>query len=204
MRVVAQKLEILKFVVLYFLLGVEVNLEKRERLRGPFDLLQQRVDVILVDVSVSQHVDKLPRFEPRHFGDPASQERVACYVEGDAKPNVAASLVKQATQRFVRDIKLEQNVTGWQGHERNVLYVPGANDHSSTIRVFFYHFDHLGYLVYSLALVIVMHAFILCPRVSPLEAIDRPKVTLLSVRKVVLIQKFSAPVSVPNMHAFAG
>lgn len=94
MRVVTQELEVFKFVVLNFLLGVEVDLKERERLRGSFDLLQERVNVVLVDVGVSQHMDKLSRFESCHLCNPTSQQRVACDVEGDSESNVAAPLVE--------------------------------------------------------------------------------------------------------------
>lgn len=95
-------------------------------------------------------------------------------------------------------------MAGREGHEGNVLHVPGAYNHPPAVRVFFYHFNHLSYLIHSLALVIMMHVFILGTRVPPLESVHRPKVSLLSVLKIVLVQKLSAPVPIPDMHAFAG
>jgi hypothetical protein len=45
-----------------------VQLQKRERVRDPLQLLFQRLYVIQVDVSVTETVDELSALQPAHLG----------------------------------------------------------------------------------------------------------------------------------------
>lgn len=95
-------------------------------------------------------------------------------------------------------------MTRRESHQRYVFNVPGTDNHPPTVRVLFYHIYNLSDLINALALIVMVHVLILGTRVSPLETIDRSKVSLFSVSKIIFVKKLSASVSIPYMNTFIG
>jgi hypothetical protein len=81
------------------------------------------VDVIEVDVSVSDLEDELVRDRVGYEGDHVSQESVRGDVEGDSESEIGGSLVHDARESVLRarrggsgregDIELTEHVTRW-------------------------------------------------------------------------------------------
>lgn len=81
MRIITDKFEVFKRVVLDWLIFVKVDVQNRERSWISLNLFQKWIDMILVDVGVSHHVDEVSRLEISHLSNEASHESIACDVE---------------------------------------------------------------------------------------------------------------------------
>lgn len=69
-------------------------------------------------------------------------------------------------------------------------------------RPYMHHNCHFKELSEGTAYSTCMHVGVFCPKVSPLKAINRPQVSLLSVSKPIIVQKVTGPICIPNLHPF--
>ena len=84
-------------------------------------LLFEGLHMVLVDVVVSQGVDKVPGLEAGDVRDHVSQERVRRNVERHAQAHVGRALVQLARQLAVGNVELSQAVAWGQRHQGKVL-----------------------------------------------------------------------------------
>ena len=134
-------------------------------------LLIDLIDVVEVDVCVTSRPDELADLQVAEAGDHVGQQRVAGDVEGYTQEHVGTPLIHLARQLAVRDVELEERVARFEPHVGQLGDVPGADHHSTRVRVGLDRVDHLGDLVDLTA--------VLRSPVSPLNAVDRTEVSLV-------------------------
>ena len=212
----------------YVLDIVSAPLEARERPGAPLDLLRERLDVVSVDMCVTELHDELEGLGARNAGDHVCEQGVGRDVEGDAEAEVGRALVHEAGQlrlggRGGREghVELAEHMARRKSHDGNICeqkngakisssfgirkagsltrWIPCAHDDSPVGRILLYFSDTLRELIHALACVIFPSAFITRPKVSPLEAIHGPQVSLISVVEPDLIQVGARAVPVPDM-----
>ena len=84
-----------------------VELEEREGVRVPSQLITKGLNVIRVDVSIAECVDEFTWLQSTDLGKHASEQGITCYVEGYAKSKVARSLIHLAGEFSIgRHVKL--------------------------------------------------------------------------------------------------
>ena len=114
-------------------LDIWVNLHRRQRSRGSGKLFPNLVEMVVVDMGVTQGMDEFGSLVTADLCQHHRQQGVRSYVERDTKEHVGASLVQLATEltlsRFpdIPDIELEKAVTRRQGHLVNIGDIPGAH-----------------------------------------------------------------------------
>ncbi|OEH77890.1 thymidylate synthase [Cyclospora cayetanensis] len=89
----------------------------REGTGFPSNLLDEGFSVVQINMCIAEAVDELSRREAAYLGQHESQQRVGSDVERNSKPYVAASLVHEAGETSIRDVKLTQQVAGRQRHQ---------------------------------------------------------------------------------------
>lgn len=85
--VVANHVKVREFKVVNVRL-LRVNLELGKRARLPLQLLLECVNVIQINVSVANRMDKVSWLPSRHMGNHSSQKGVRSNIEGNPKPQV--------------------------------------------------------------------------------------------------------------------
>ena len=88
-----------------------IQVEGRKWQGRSSDLEASLVEVIVVQVGITQRVDENPRLQVAHLGHHVGQQCVGCDVERDAEKDVGASLGKLAVQTTIGDMKLEKGMT---------------------------------------------------------------------------------------------
>lgn len=88
-----------------------------------------------------------------------------------------------------------------QGHDLEVLGVPGAQNDPPVVRVRLELVDHLRELVDALARVVRLGVDILGAKVPPLEPIDGAQVAHLAVRQPHAVEKLARAIAVPDLDA---
>ena len=81
-------------------------------------------------------------------------------------------------------VHLAQHVAGRKGHEGQGCRVPGAEDDAPVAGVLPQLPHHVGQLVNPLTPVVSMHVCVLCPKVTPLEAVHRSQIARLSAHEI--------------------
>ena len=84
---------------------------------------------------VSQGVHELAGPEPGHLGDHHREQRVGRDVERHPDEDVRAALVDLAREPPLRDVELEQEMAGRQGHAVELGDVPRGDDVPPRVRV---------------------------------------------------------------------
>src|SRR6266487_3373472 len=171
MSLVAGKLKIIVIKLEYRSNGwFDPHLRKAERLAG--ELKPSLLDVVRVQVRVSEREDELAGFKIAHLSNHHRQQRIRRDVEREAQKNIGRSLIELTRQFSIGDIELKQKVARRQRHLRNLTHVPRVDDQSPGVRIRFDLIDHLTDLIYRAAVRGL-------PR-SPLRAINRTQLAVLA------------------------
>ena len=105
------------------------------------------VQVVQVDVGISQRMDEVSCLEPGYLSRHLQQDGIRGYVERYTNEYVGTTLVKLQAQSTVRHVKLEEGMTGRKVHIGQVCHIPGADNDAPRVRVVLDGLDGLGYLV---------------------------------------------------------
>src|SRR5882724_2216428 len=163
MSLIAGKLKVIVIKLEYRSYGsFDPDLRKAERLAG--ELKPSLLDVIGVQVRVSEREDELAGFKIAHLSYHHREQRIRRDVEREAQKNISRSLIELTRQFSIGDIKLKQQVARRQRHLRNLTHVPRVDDQSPGVRIGFDLIDHLTDLI--------DRAPVRRPPRSPLRAID--------------------------------
>lgn len=149
MWVVPFKLKIFSFEIINRL-NFSKNFELWERSWFSLKLSFQRLNVVQVNMSISQSMYKITWLQAGDVRDHVGEQGIAGDVEGHAQAHVSRPLVQLAGQLPIHHIELAEGMARGQRHQRKVFGIPGTHDDSSVIRVGFDGIDHLLQLVYSL------------------------------------------------------
>lgn len=153
-----------------------IELELRNLPRLAAQLLPRLIQMIQVQVRISERMDEFADIEIAHLRDHVCQECVGCDVEWHTEEDISAALIQLTTQRRSStcgrgsDVKLKQQMTRRQCHFRKIGDVPRADDQTTRVRV---RLDLLN----DLCDLIVDCAIRTFPS-PPLLAVDRPEVAL--------------------------
>ena len=134
MRVVAFKGEILEaevFQIFHF--GIEHH--SGEGARFAFKLEAGLFQMVCVKMEIPEGVDEFLGPQIADLGDHEGEQGVGGDIEGDAKEEVGASLVKLATEFPIRHIKLEEGMAGGKGHLRDLTRIPGGDDVTAAVGI---------------------------------------------------------------------
>ena len=93
------------------LLDVWIQFEGGEWQGRSSDLEAGLVEVVVVEVGITQRVNEYSRLQAAYLGHHLRQQRVGCDVERDAEKDVGASLVELTVQTTIGDVKLEKGMT---------------------------------------------------------------------------------------------
>lgn len=178
------------------------DLQRGEGADLPLQLYFKRFDVVQVDVSVSQSVNKVTRLESCDVCDHVRKKCIAGDVERHPQAHITRALVQLTRQLAVTHVELAQGVAGGQSHEGQVFGVPGAHDDPSVLWILFDGVNDLLQLVDTLSCVICVHVCVLGTKVPPLETIHRAQVALLSLCEPKVVQEFPGTIGLPNLHPF--
>ena len=154
-------------------------------------LLFDQRGVVEIEVDVAPHPHQLAGFQIALLRQHSHKQRRAPQVERQPKRDVAATLVKQAVEATVRDMKLVGLVARRQGHGVKLGDVPAFDDVTAAARIGAQAIDHLGDLIDSRPLaeqaskIIGARRLIRRP-IDPLLAIDRAKIAPLGCKRFVL------------------
>mmetsp|Transcript_2869 Transcript_2869/g.6583 ORF Transcript_2869/g.6583 Transcript_2869/m.6583 type:complete len:296 (-) Transcript_2869:912-1799(-) len=183
-----------------------IDLDLGEGAGHALELLLQCINMVGINMSIANGVDKVASLKAAYLSDHMSQESIRCDVERNAQAHVGTALIHLTGQlALVRvDVKLAEHVTGRQGHLVEISWVPGRHDDAAVLGVVLDLINALGKLVDALSGVIGVHRFVLGPKVTPLEAIDRPEVTDLAVAETTVVEEFAAAIAVPDVDILGG
>lgn len=113
---VVDKLEVTELKV-FDVLDVRVQGKLREGVRDSLELLLQRLNVIFIDMSISEDMDELTSFKAADLSKHAGKQSVAGDVEGHSEAHVAGSLVHLAGELSVcTHVELSEHVARRQSH----------------------------------------------------------------------------------------
>jgi len=151
-----------------FHLRIDFHLWQRSRLAG--ELLLRLIDVICVEVQVTESVHELFGFKIANLCDHHGKQGVGSDVEGHAKKDVGAALIELAAEFAISHVELKERVAGGECHVFNLAGIPSADDVATTIRVILYGIDDFSELIDALAT--------WCRPIAPLGTIDTTEVAV--------------------------
>jgi hypothetical protein len=93
------------------------------------------LQMVKIEVGVTQGVDKLTRLQIRHLGHHLQQERIGSDIERHAQENVGAALVELAGKPPIGYVELKQAMAWRQGHLVDLADVPGADNETTRVRL---------------------------------------------------------------------
>jgi len=127
MRGVADQFEIFEAEITHlFDRGIEFHPGQGSTISS--ELFARLLEVILVEMQIAEGVNEIARPKIDNLRHHHGEERIRRDVEWDAEKQIGAALVKLATQLVVLHVKLEQNMTRWQGHSVDLCRIPCAHD----------------------------------------------------------------------------
>ena len=83
------------------------------------------VEVVVVEVSVPEGVDKDAGFQAADLSHHVGEQRIGGNVERNAEEDIGASLVELTIQTTIGHMKLEEGVARHEGHFIEFTHVPG-------------------------------------------------------------------------------
>mmetsp|Transcript_9146 Transcript_9146/g.19000 ORF Transcript_9146/g.19000 Transcript_9146/m.19000 type:complete len:214 (+) Transcript_9146:89-730(+) len=151
--------------------------------RRSFQLFLERLDVVQVDVGVTQRVNKITRLASRDVSHQVGKQGVAGNIERNSEAHVGRPLVHMAANLVAVGINVElaQQMAGRQCHLVQRRRIPGAQENSAVFWIVLDLVDALGKLVNTLPGVVGVHVLVFRSKMAPLEPIDGSKVTFLPV-----------------------
>lgn len=149
-----------------------------------FNLLLQRLNMILIHMRISHKMHKLSSLIPTLLFSTVKtkkpyQRNQLCKqsIRGDIKrhsqANITASLIQCTAELIISNIKLKKHMARRQCHFAKIFRIPRTDNHSSRIRVFLKHLNNLFQLIHTLARIILGIISVLCTVMSPLKPINR-------------------------------
>jgi hypothetical protein len=169
------------------ILDIWVNFDFGEGSWDTLNLLLQSLDVIAVHVRITNGVYELSRLESTDLGHHYGQQRVGGDIKGDTQAHIGRALVHLAAEFPVGHVELAKHVARRQSHFVEICWVPRGHDDSAVGGRVLDLIDAVLQLIYTLTLVVGMHILVGCPKVSPLEAVDRAQVHLLAVMEATAV-----------------
>ena len=85
-------------------------------MRRSRELQLHLIEVVPINVSVTERMDQLTGLKLTHLRDHHRQERVARDVEGDTQEEVGRALIELAAQPTLSDVELDKGVTRRERH----------------------------------------------------------------------------------------
>ena len=159
------------------------------------------INVILVNVSVSNHMDESTGSQTGDMGEHVDERTIGRDVEGDAKKEIAGSLIELAIEkRFVSNRELGHDVTRRKGHLFEIRDVPCRKKDSSRVWIVPEETNNLCELIDALTRVIGRVRDVFRAPVSPLKAVNRAQITFLVRVETSPVEKLSASVGVPKVN----
>ena len=125
--------------------GVKFELGQSHRL--PSDLEVGLLKMIAVKMRITERVNKCTSLEAAYLCHHVRQQCIGCNVEGNAKKDICASLVKLAVKFPVGHMKLEECVTGHKRHFIKFTNVPSRDDNSTAVWIVLDHVNGLFDLI---------------------------------------------------------
>src|SRR5271165_851959 len=110
--------------------------QNRQRARRAAQLLTDLLEMIPIDMDISERMNKFSGRQPAHRRNHPGQQCIGRNVERDTQKQVSAPLIQLTAQSSFLNVKLEHHVTGWQRHLPNFPWVPGGNNEPPTVGVF--------------------------------------------------------------------
>ena len=147
---------------------IEVHLRKGTRLAA--EKLADLVEVVSVDVEITEGVDELAWLQAGDLSGHHQEEGIAGDVEGDSEEGVGAALVKLQRQAPVGHVELEEGVARGKIHVGEVRDVPGAHYDSAGIGI-------VSDVVYGARDLVDGSSVVIGPR-APLIAVDMAEVAV--------------------------
>lgn len=119
MRIVTFDLKVFSLEVIDFL-NFSKDFEFRERPWFPLKLYFQRLNVIQVNVGISQRVYEVTWLQACDVCDHVGEQGVAGDVEGHTQSHVSRPLVQLAGQLPIYHVELAKGMAWGEGHEREI------------------------------------------------------------------------------------
>lgn len=132
-RVVSFQLEIIVGKVEHTFY-IRVQYHTWQGARRTFQLQAYLLQVIPVDMCVSQGVYEIAGLQSGHLCHHLEQQGIRCDIERNAEKRVRASLVQLKAKPSLSHVKLEKGMAGWQIHPFQITHVPCADDDASRVR----------------------------------------------------------------------
>ena len=139
--------------------------------RGAGELLAHLVEVVEIDVYVSESVHEVSGSVAALLGHHHGQQGVRGDVERHSEEDVGTALVELAGEPPVGHVELEEGVAGGQGHTVHLRRIPGRDDVPPRVRIALERVQHLRELVDGMS--------VRSRPGTPLMAVDRTEVPVL-------------------------
>ena len=150
MRPVTHQLEVLVTEVEYIVnVWIDLHLRWWQGVSG--QLLICLLQVVQIQVRVTQCVHELAGRKAGHLGNHQGEQGIGGDVKGNTQENICATLIKLTGQGAVIHVELEEGMAGGKGHFVDLTRVPGADDHAPRVGVGLDLFHYAGNLVYGRA-----------------------------------------------------
>ena len=101
-----------------------IQFQCRKRKRVSADLLSSLVEVIHVQMRISEGMNECSRLKSTHLSHHVCQQRIGGNVEWNAEEDISASLVQLTIQLAIGDMELEEGMTRHQCHLIEFTNVP--------------------------------------------------------------------------------
>ena len=136
MRVVTLEREVLEAEI--FQLGHRrIEEHPREWTRFARELFAGLIQMIHIEVEVTEGMDKFLRLQTAHLCDHQGKQGVGGNVERDTEEEICAALVELAAEFAIRHVELDKCVTGSQRHLVDLPGIPGTDDVAAAVRILF-------------------------------------------------------------------
>ncbi len=124
----------------------------------------------MIDVDIAESQDELVRYEAGHLSYEVEHQSVGSDIERHPQEHVTATLEHVQGELAVGHEELVDDVAGRQSHLIQLPGVPGCDDQTAVIGIFFDFLNYLGDLIHG-------GAVRFAPG-SPLDAVDATEVTI--------------------------
>ena len=113
--------------------GIDAHCRQPSRLARKLE--SHLLEVVVVDMGITERVDKLAGFQLCHLRHHQEEKGVGSDVEWHPKEDVGRALIQLQTEPAVSNIELEQGVAWRQVHIWDVGYVPRAYDYAAGVGI---------------------------------------------------------------------
>lgn len=200
MRLVADDLEIVINETIDVPLG-RIDRDLWEGAGQAAKLFPEGVDMVGVNVGVSDGVDKVPRLETAHVSNHVGKESIGRDIERYSQAHIGAALVHLARQLSLLsvDVELAEHVAGRECHLVKIGWIPCRHDDAPVLGSVLDLFDALSELIDPLPGIVGVHVDVLRTEVAPLESVDGTEIANLSVAQAPLVKELPRAIAVPDV-----